>query len=536
MLLFFIVLFVLFQSCLKDKFEFDKIASSDWDMEWAIPLVNSSFTLEDLLNDTTGIIQEDNDGLITIVYEDDGLLSLFAGDVTKIPDQGVLRQEEFYLPPIPIGTTEQIPINIALPFNTEAESQRLDSVYLKSGKLGLKLVTDLNKDEASVHVKIPGLLRKSDRKVLTFNFDLSWQQGMNQIVHDTVVDISDYIIIFSNTQGVQNTVSINSMVSFTGDDNPNNSPYHFRLDNTMEELEFSIFYGYVGQYDYELADTMFLDVFSSSEGNSFEFGEGSVNLTMDIANSYGMPIQLDIAELHAYHDGIVPADQEIFLFGSPPTLINVNYPNINQLGKVLHTIVSTENSNITDALNISPNRIDIAINGKSNPNADSTVSNFLIDTSRFDIDFGIEMELHGAVGGFIITDTVDFAIDMVEQIESVAFRVNVINGFPITASLQLYFVDTAYQKLDSLLPQEQLIIAGAETSGAPKYKVIQPKEKVTMIEFDEASLANIENTEKIIIKASLSTTNYSNPNPPTVKIYNDYSFDVLVGALTRIKL
>ena len=53
---------VFIQSCIEKELDFDSIKTQKWNSEWALPLINSTLTLSDLLTDTTGIIQEDEDG------------------------------------------------------------------------------------------------------------------------------------------------------------------------------------------------------------------------------------------------------------------------------------------------------------------------------------------------------------------------------------------------------------------------------------------------------------------------------------------
>jgi hypothetical protein len=111
-------------------------------------------------------------------------------------------------------------------------------------------------------------------------------------------------------------------------------------------------------------------------------------------------------------------------------------------------------------------------------------------------------------------------------------RVNAYNGFPLNAGLQIYFTDSKYNILDSLIYDNDIrIIEGGKVGLPPKLKVEKPSHKTTDIVLYDSRLERIINAEKLIIKAELSTT-----NGDLAKIYDDYAFKIKVGAKTGINL
>ena len=85
--LFLISIFIILYSCTKD-FEFDKISLDNLSGEWAFPLINSSIDLEDLLNDTSGIVTTGEDGFVTLVYESNNLVSMDGKDTNNYSRSG----------------------------------------------------------------------------------------------------------------------------------------------------------------------------------------------------------------------------------------------------------------------------------------------------------------------------------------------------------------------------------------------------------------------------------------------------------------
>ncbi|GIV26822.1 MAG: hypothetical protein KatS3mg027_0636 [Bacteroidia bacterium] len=61
---------LIFASCKKEKFDFDKFSNSNFNGEYAAPLVASELTIQDILTnaDKNNNIQVGNDGFCTLVY------------------------------------------------------------------------------------------------------------------------------------------------------------------------------------------------------------------------------------------------------------------------------------------------------------------------------------------------------------------------------------------------------------------------------------------------------------------------------------
>src|SRR5688500_13851098 len=79
---------IMLSACLKDDFNFDKLAQTNYSPDVALPLAFSSVTIQDIIK-TTGIestISVDADKFCTIIYRGN-LLSLKASDLITIPDQ-----------------------------------------------------------------------------------------------------------------------------------------------------------------------------------------------------------------------------------------------------------------------------------------------------------------------------------------------------------------------------------------------------------------------------------------------------------------
>jgi hypothetical protein len=145
------------------------------------------------------------------------------------------------------------------------------------------------------------------------------------------------------------------------------------------------------------------------------------------------------------------------------------------------------------------------------------------------------MPLYGLLNGFWLQDTINFEINKLDNIEQIEFKINSTNHFPIDAEMQVYFADSRYRVLDSLIypDDDPIVLKAAPVGGPPDYRVIEypPPQEYTFIPepLTRNRLDKLENCKKLIIRPKLSTYQQR-----LVKIYSDYTIDVKIG--TRVKL
>jgi hypothetical protein len=128
---------------------------------------------------------------------------------------------------------------------------------------------------------------------------------------------------------------------------------------------------------------------------------------------------------------------------------------------------------------------------------------------------------------------VDFNLDQdVSEIENLLIRLNAINRFPVSASVQVYFTDANYQVLDSLIDQQDnMIVEGAPIGGAPEYRVTDSTRKMTDFVLSKQKIENILSAEKLLLRAGLSTT-----DGLLCIIYDDYSITIKIGTIAGINI
>lgn len=154
------------------------------------------------------------------------------------------------------------------------------------------------------------------------------------------------------------------------------------------------------------------------------------------------------------------------------------------------------------------------------------------DSSIFKADLKIEFPMKGYTTGFTIQDTVEFGIGEIKEISSLAFRLNISNGFPVNARTQLYFTDDNYNILDSLFTTSQdRIIESAEidVNGRVTIPTVRSADEV----FEGIRLQHLFSAKKILVRGIINTK-----DAPTtvVQIYDDYKLDFKLGIRTKLKI
>lgn len=516
----FLLILIFFMSCTKD-FELDRLSTDQLSGQWAIPLIKSTVTLDDLINDTSGAISAGENGLITMVYETDNLVSMNGSARTSIPDNEKIVGESFNLPPVGFNLEGEVPVAFDFVFELLHEDHRVDTMYLKSGMYRIGISTNLNKDEASVYLTAENFIHAETGLPLQIELDLANPTSEELFVYADV-DLSEYYIQFDNvTQN--NTVYINGVVTFGSDNNPNLSPYYINLVNEFSSVEFSKFVGFVAENEEQFNDTVQISIFNSTEFGNITFGPGSVRLNFDVYNSLGLPISLGIERLTAMNSNHIHDSVAIDL---TEDIIELNYPDLSQFNQYVHTTINTEFNEINEALAISPDILCLNMKAYVNRDFPPETINHFADNSDMKIDASLEIDLYANIAEFRIQDTLDFDPGSFEGIEQLEFMIDVVNGFPINAGVQIAFVDQEFRVLCELFDdgEENLIAAGA-VGPAPDFRVVNPTSKKSFVMLDRQKLDHLKEAHKIMFTAVLSTQENQ-----YIKIYDDYKMQLNLGA------
>ncbi|MBN1339869.1 MAG: hypothetical protein JXA03_11130 [Bacteroidales bacterium] len=512
--------------CIEDELPFDKIKSQNWESQWAIPLLDTRVQLDDLVNDSLTMIEEGADGLISFVYETDNLITLNAAQVVTIPDQSFNVSQDYLLPPLQAGEEGIVPLSLPLEFTTDTAGQRIDSLYLKKGNFYLKVISNLNRNNVRAEITLPSLIRREGRDTLKFTSDVSNPSGSSLVTRDTTISLEGFIMIFNKDVFTQNRITLKAVIRYIEDGNPDQSPYSLVLENSFSDLEYASAFGYLGGYMYLMKDTLVLEALKLNEDNEFTFASGSVTLDLTTHNSIGAPLQLTINDFYAFHEN----SGNTLQVELGTTVFDLDYPAYSEVGQYAVSYFNSVESNLNEVLNDSYSRFFIETEVLMNPENDSTVLNFVLDSSRVKTNIEVALKLFGSLSSFMIADTVGFDAGVVDDLSSVSFSVLTENLFPVFGDIRVSFLDSLDYSLFDLIPEGENLLTAAAMSGPPSYRAVSPSVKEMQIPVQAENLELMRQARKIALSVTLST-----PEGQVVKIYSDYYVRFRMGVLAGVE-
>ncbi len=523
-----ILLLIPLVGCIKSEdFNFSKMKDIEWNPNLAVPLVSSDLTIMDMIKQTgdSSNFVIDNDNFVTLVYKD-RLYSVRPMESFVIPQQSFSFSHTLSSAEI---TALQSAGSLSIPFQqditlTPADTIRVDSLTYNTELITLIVNSSFN-NSGSLTFTIPDAKKDGN----------SAQGGINPIASgNTVVDLSGYTFDLTKVPGKPSTIRLNATLTI------NNDPGIQAGDNIsftflQNSGDVNVVSGYLGRF-YLFNDTQkaYINLFN----NAFPDGDFSLvdpYFIFTFTNSIGLPVRLSVAELKGTS---ATTGQSLDLAGNPgiPNPIAIASPDYNdpEQNKVTTLVVDSTGTSgaISSFINLlKPGSIEYMFDAMTNPNGEVS-ENFLRDSSRFNIDVEFGLPLYGRVANFAIQDTFDFKVDKIDQVEQLLLRTYVVNEFPMEAKVQVYFTDASYNKLDSLVTDNSIIVPAGNvnlTTGA----VTSPTEKVNIYSYDKARIDKIVGAEKILVKAVMNTSGSGSQN---VKIYSNYRLQLKLAAQAQLNV
>jgi hypothetical protein len=521
-------------SCTDDYFEFDKVKFDDWRPELAIPLVNSSLTLEELIlnKDSNRIIQEDpNTGILEVSYEG-SVFTLSGEELITLPNQSMNQLINGIS--IPSTGPNQVTANRSFDFTYNIGAGiEVDSLLLKGGDLRLTFESKFQHN-LDITLNLPGF-KNSSGQSLSQNFSMPPSNGSTVVARSAIISLNGYTLDMTKGGSTVNNIEANVTITLTRvDGNPSSPTDELEFTAQLTNLSFKEFSGYVGQRDLELdIDTIPINLFNNFKNGTFFLSNPFLDIT--IQSGYGVPVNLGFQELKARNIDRNPNEININL---PQNPIQLNSPPRNQVAETKLQLVNT-NSNIDTVISFLLKEIIYDAVANFNPNGQpgpGQPRNFVSDESKIGLDVFLRLPFEGHASGFQLVDTIDFNFEVADELDNGLIRVIAENTFPIDAAFQVVFVDSAYNRIDSLYrPDAQN--PGALRSIVPASitdangETIQSSRKLTDVEVNTTRLKELSKGRYAIILAELETVNAPNQ---VVRFLPEYQLDISLGLKARI--
>jgi hypothetical protein len=298
-------------------------------------------------------------------------------------------------------------------------------------------------------------------------------------------------------------------------------------DITMRfvDPEFSAVFGYLGDYNLILSNAaLTVDIFDTEDLNGGSLLFADPRFTLNLTNSYGVPVEVDLSNVRAYSRINDISSTIIFNPGVNP--FSVAAPGLGQIGEEVSSVIdiNKENCNIEEVMETYPNDFRYRVEATTNPGGLER-NNFVTDSSNLKVDFEVVLPIWINAKGFYIDETEPF--DFMENfgedsdiIDYLKLTMDASNGLPTAIDMQLYFQDENYNTIDSMFMDDGFLI---EPSLNAEDIVEQPSVQSKSVEFTRARLKKLEPVKYMLIRAWVNTPKAGEGR--FVKFYSNYTID-----------
>lgn len=505
------------------KYDPEKLTSTAWNPNLAVPLAHGHFTVYDILARTDSndvVVIDPSTGAIALVYKGE-IVSYQASDLVNLIDYSTsvsLNDGDYS-----IGTSanytgtaagsKSIVVNPSVNSGVE-----LYTATLKAGTMNIGVSTTLMHD-IDVTISIPDLLENGSTP-FTRTITLTYS-GLVPQTGSQMIDLTGAMFDFTNGGGSFNEFDIQTSVTISGTGQPVSGAESVDVQFDFASMEFEKCTGYFGQQSIAVDnDSILLKIFDNDPQGYFELIDPSIKFT--VTNEMGFPAQINLSNLET----VDASNGNTFVLSGYPSQIDIAQPSaIGEVTTAVLELNKTNTTNITTVITPTPKWFYFEGTGTSNP-AGNLGPNFLVDTSVLKVDAEVVLPMEGFAYGWTVSDTIPFSFsENVDNIESLMFRINVDNGFPVELLGYAAILDSNYNLLFELWDSPENVIESAPVNSAGR--VTESFQKISDVYMSDTEISQIGNAAYIVIGGVAQSLNGTNSQ--VVKIFEDYVIDLRVG-------
>lgn len=521
-----VICLVFFFGC-KKEFQLDKLKKLNWNPELAIPLVKDSITFEKALIETDQeknfYIDESGEVSILFYYNNDAFRLRPAQLATVPPLQfsydKVISQDEAQV--IKYSNLTLPTVSYGLDLSSGNPEFIIRKLHIKKGRIIATSNISFN-NEGQMKLSFPDATRNGLPVTINIGAFLKGTTTDTIDLEGIVVDLDDNPNIFNILADV---------VLLRGDEPVAGDQISTHFDVQISEI--LKFEGYLGKHTISFPeDAVKITAFHNAYvlGNLY-FVDPRVSITL--YNSIGVPVTVQVEVLKAHNEANNISLNIADHLGTG-AWINIPSPTM-QATKPVSVTMNYDNGNtgnsIHELFNLKPHKVYFKINTTINPNG--LTNNFFADTSSIFADLRVQLPLYGHFDHLTLQDTFDFALNKRNEIEWMELKTKITNGLPLTALMQVYFTDSAYNPVDSLTGNDHIFIREAPVD--PTTSLPYPGQtgiKDTSFFLDQSRMIKLEKADKILVRAVMHSAKNGIPN---VKIKASHALAVDFRALLKMK-
>lgn len=421
---------------------------------------------------------------------------------------------------------------------TVSGDQKLTKVIFKSGNIQVQSTSSFPFN-SQVIIEFPDVINPSDNSKLSISFPIPANTA-NQV---NTIQLGGYELDLTKGGTTQNRLRYNvsySVVKPSGQTAlilPGNS---VAFDVNIANMKYSYLEGYLGEIALPtISSQVQVELFKNSIEGDVEFDEPIIRVGFDNSAGIKSHIRIDPLQVDFAHNGTTEVISRNGSVSFLDTVIRGSAITDPYTIATTNITWNSQNSNIKTAFKPSPFTVNynanLVLNKKTEISED--LLNFITDKSIVRVRAEVELPLIGKLNSLSIVDTVKIELNTGFQesysIDSITYKLNTENGFPIDCKLQTYFLDENRVKRDSLITDPNLVIMPAATVGADG-RVISKSYKYYQRTFSKATYdANIKDAKYLLVVGKFNSFKNAAGVPQTIKIFSDNSIRVKLSGEVR---
>lgn len=494
----FCVCVFLLHSC-KNYEDFREVDHVNYNPELAVPLINSSLSIEDILEsqDSISFLTVNSDGSMSLNYSQEEVDKKASDLIEKIADFPIVLIDSFMSVPVQIF-----------------ENFTISKLNLKRGSISFEIGSS-HTENIDLNISFPGMIKNG------IPFQVETEIAYQGSTPTEVTIPAEYF------EGFELSVPGGNLeVRYTAYNSSGQRVLLDKITGEARDWEYSSIEGVWDTENFTIStDTIEIDIFEEWTQGQIRFEDPK--LILDIRNSIGFPTQIKLENLTAHtKDGNTISLTSVFDEG-----YDLKFPSLNEMGmeKSDQIVLDKNNSNIVSILNAQPTHITYNVLGTINPE-NNPETGFVSENSAIKGDLSVEVPVYGTASEFTLETTSDFEMEEVEELTHAEFKLIVKNGIPLELDIQVYFLDENNTIIDSLFNNQGQVIPAPEVgaNGA----VVNILEDINFIDVPAERLDNIQTAKQIKVKASLTS---ANQGLTPVKIFTNQEIEIKLGAIFGIE-
>jgi len=470
-----------------------------WNIDGIAPVVYGELSIYNILPDS--VLVSNADSTVSINF-DVNLYTLDLDSLVAIPDTSLV--DTFALPfSIPITAPPgQVFVNQPEENNINTGSAELTYVAIKSGTINYELKSTI-KGKIIYEYQIPVALDANGNSFSQLVYVDAASPG-NTASASGSFDLSGYSIDLSGTSGnsfnvIQTNVNIKVDPTNGADVSASNQDTVY-ITNQLTNIRIDYAKGYFGNESFNVGpEKTNITAFKNLVSGNIDIDQIEVDL--ELVNGIGADASLTFNSFSASN-----TSNEIALSHS---IIgnNININRANKIGSTIFpylytTTLNNSNSNIDYMLELLPDSIGYGLDLELNPLGNVSAHNdFISSDAPMELNMDINLPLSIIASNLTLVDTLSFDISDTTGLHSVMLSINLENGFPLEAQLDLALLDqndmvVGHIYSPTLIPSATIDVNGivSETSHSTHHLTLSQKDFNTFVQHNKVVLSVIFNT------------------------------------------